>query len=234
MCATPSSACIETGEYSDIAVDATLGAAGVKLKFITKPAYFHWILRRERSARAAQRRAVAGGHQAHSGRRLTYLATPPLRWPASPICSSETASTTPASSPPYRHASRPRRSTSIFTSIPVDRARFDGLVASGDTLRPHPKADRVQRLEAIPRMVWAGLASAHRNAPSKRPRQHSLLVSQARPSARAGDAGEPGLSVPTSTPSRPILAINPRSAGSGARARREAFVRKAAQPAAYL
>src|ERR1700733_15839576 len=30
----------QTGEYSDIAVDATLAPAGVNLKFITKPAYF--------------------------------------------------------------------------------------------------------------------------------------------------------------------------------------------------
>ena len=29
-----------TGEYADIAVDATLVAAGVNLKFMTKPAYF--------------------------------------------------------------------------------------------------------------------------------------------------------------------------------------------------
>ena len=29
-----------TGEYADIAVDATLGAAGVSLKFLTKPSYF--------------------------------------------------------------------------------------------------------------------------------------------------------------------------------------------------
>jgi len=29
-----------TGEYTDIAVDATLGAAGVNLKFLTKPSYF--------------------------------------------------------------------------------------------------------------------------------------------------------------------------------------------------
>src|ERR1700721_1376926 len=30
----------QTGEYSDIAVDATLASGGVTLKFITKPAYF--------------------------------------------------------------------------------------------------------------------------------------------------------------------------------------------------
>src|SRR5271156_2790504 len=30
----------QTGEYADIAVDATLAPAGVNLKFITKPAYF--------------------------------------------------------------------------------------------------------------------------------------------------------------------------------------------------
>ena len=35
----------QTGEYADIAVDATLAAAGVNLKFITKPAYLRRIFR---------------------------------------------------------------------------------------------------------------------------------------------------------------------------------------------
>ena len=67
-----------------------------------------------------------------------------------------------------------------FHADPGDRAKFDGLVASGDTLRPS-KNDAVQRLEAL--RGWLGLAPAHRNAPPKRTRQHSLLVSQARSSA---------------------------------------------------
>ena len=60
----------QTGEYADIAVDATLAPGGSGPEVHHQARVFHWILRRERRWRAAQRRSVAGGDQTHPGRNL--------------------------------------------------------------------------------------------------------------------------------------------------------------------
>ncbi len=191
----------QTGEYADIAVDATLAPAGVNLKFITKPAYFIGYF------------DVSGVPEPPNEGQL--LVATKLTLGATYAPSDTTAAVARitdllkrngfynAGVEPATSKREPTQEVHIdFHADPGQRAKFDGLVANGDTLRPLDKPDQVQRLEAIPRMV-PGLASAHRNAPSEWNRQHSILVSQARSLARSGDAGQLGLSCRRSTPSRP-------------------------------
>ena len=125
----------QTGEYADIAVDATLAPAGVNLKFITKPAYFIGYF------------DVSGVSEPPNEGQLLVATKLVLGGPYAP------GDTTAAvgrivdllkRNGFYNAGVEPTTSTREPTQeVHIDfhadagrRAKFDGLVASGDTLRP--------------------------------------------------------------------------------------------------
>ena len=125
----------QTGEYADIAVDATLAPAGVNLKFITKPAYFIGYF------------DVNGVPEPPNEGQLLVATKLTLGGPYVP---SETTAAVGritdllkrngfynAGIEPATSTREPTQEVHIdFHVDPGKRAKFDGLVASGDTLRP--------------------------------------------------------------------------------------------------
>ncbi|HTB19725.1 MAG TPA: BamA/TamA family outer membrane protein [Bryobacteraceae bacterium] len=128
----------QTGEYADIAVDATLASAGVNLRFITKPAYFIGYF------------DVNGvGDPPNQGQ---LLVASKLTLGADYVPSETTAAVARITDLLKRNgfynvgiepATSTREATQeVHIDFHVDpgrRAKFDGLIASGDTLRPLEK-----------------------------------------------------------------------------------------------
>ena len=128
----------QTGEYADIAVDATLASAGVNLRFITKPAYFIGYF------------DVNGvGDPPNQGQ---LLVASKLTLGADYVPSETTAAVARITDLLKRNgfynvgiepATSTREATQeVHIDFHVDpgrRAKFDGLIASGDSLRPLEK-----------------------------------------------------------------------------------------------
>lgn len=125
----------QTGEYSDIAVDATLAPAGVNLRFITKPAYFVGYF------------DVSGVSEPPNEGQL--LVATKLTLGGAYVPGDTTAAVTRITDllkrngfynpgiEPATSVREPTQEVHIdFHVDPGKRARFDGLVAGGDTLRP--------------------------------------------------------------------------------------------------
>ncbi len=125
----------QTGEYSDIAVDATLAPSGVALKFITKPAYFigyydvNGVPDPPNAGQllVASKLTLGGDYQASQTTAAVARIVDLLKRNGFYNAGVEPATST-------------REDTQEvhidFHVDPGDRAKFDGLVASGDTLRP--------------------------------------------------------------------------------------------------
>ena len=125
----------ETGEYSDIAVDATLAPSGVNLKFITKPAYFIGYFDvngvneppNEGQLLVATKLTLGGAYLPGDTTAAVARITDLLKRNGF-----YSAGVEPAVS-----KREPTQEVHIdFHVDPGQRARFHGLVASGDTLRP--------------------------------------------------------------------------------------------------
>jgi outer membrane protein insertion porin family len=125
----------QTGEYADIAVDATLSPSGVALKFITKPAYFIGYF------------DVSGVPEPPNEGQLLVATKLTLGGPYVPgDTSAAVARITDLLkrngfyNPGVEPATAVREPTQEvhidFHADPGRRARFDGLTATGDTLRP--------------------------------------------------------------------------------------------------
>ena len=125
----------QTGEYSDIAVDATLAPAGVNLKFITKPAYFIGYF------------DVSGvGEPPNEGQLLvaTKLTLGAAYQPGDTTAAVARITDLLKRNGFYNAGVEPATSKreptqEVHIDFHVDageRAKFDGLVANGDTLRP--------------------------------------------------------------------------------------------------
>ena len=125
----------QTGEYADIAVDATLAPAGVNLKFITKPAYFIGYF------------DVKGVSEPPNEGQLLVATKLTLGGTYAP--SDTTAAVARimdllkrngfynAGIEPATSTREPTQEVHIdFHADPGPRAKFDGLIASGDALRP--------------------------------------------------------------------------------------------------
>jgi len=127
----------QTGEYADIAVDATLAPGGVNLKFITKPAYFIGYFDvngvgeppNEGQLLVATKLTLGGAYAPSDTTAAVGYITDLLKRNGF-----YNASVEPATS-----IREPTQEVHIdFQAAPGQRAKFDGLVASGDTLRPLP------------------------------------------------------------------------------------------------
>ena len=128
----------QTGEYADIAVDATLAAGGVALKFLTKPAFFIGYVE------------VYGVPDPPNEGQLLVASKLALGTPYVP---DETAAAVTRivdllkRNGLYNAGVEPESSTREaaqqvqigFQVNPEKRAKFDGLVVSGNTLRPGEK-----------------------------------------------------------------------------------------------
>ncbi len=128
----------QTGEYADIAVDATLAPAGVNLKFITKPAYFIGYF------------DVSGVPEPPNEGQLLVATKLTLGTPYVPgDTTAAVARITDllkrngfynAGVEPATSTRQPTQEVHIdFNADPGQRAKFDGLVAGGDILRPIDK-----------------------------------------------------------------------------------------------
>ncbi len=125
----------QTGEYSDIAVDATLTPAGVNLRFITKPAYFVGYFDvngvseppNEGQLLVATKLTLGGAYLPGDTSAAVARITDLLK---------RNGFYNPGIEP-ATSVREPTQEVHIdFHVDPGKRARFDGLVASGDTLRP--------------------------------------------------------------------------------------------------
>ncbi len=125
----------QTGEYSDIAVDATLAPAGVDLKFITKPAYFIGYFDvngvgeppNEGQLLVATKLTLGGPYAPGDTTAAVGYITDLLKRNGFYSAGVEPATST----------REPTQEVHIdFHADPGKRAKFDGLVADGDTLRP--------------------------------------------------------------------------------------------------
>jgi outer membrane protein assembly complex protein YaeT len=125
----------QTGEYADIAVDASLAPAGVNLKFITKPAYFIGYFDvsgvgeppNEGQLLVATKLTLGAAYQPGDTTVAVARITDLLKRNGFYNAGVEPASAT----------REPTQEVHIdFHVDPGERAKFDGLVASGDTLRP--------------------------------------------------------------------------------------------------
>ncbi len=125
----------QTGEYSDIAVDATLAPAGVNLRFITKPAYFIGYF------------DVSGVPEPPNEGQLLVATKLTLGGPYVPGDTSAAVTHITdllkrngfynAGVEPSTSTREPTQEIHIDYHVdPGPRAKFDGLVAKGDTLRP--------------------------------------------------------------------------------------------------
>lgn len=125
----------QTGEYADIAVDATLTGPGVNLKFITKPAYFigYFDVKgvpeppNEGQLLVATKLTLGGAYVPGDTTAAVDRIADLLKRNGFYNAGVEPATST-------------RESTQEvhidFQADPGPRAKFDGLVANGDTLRP--------------------------------------------------------------------------------------------------
>ena len=125
----------QTGEYSDIAVDATLAPAGVNLRFITKPAYFigYYDVNgvpdppNDGQLLVATKLTLGGDYAASQTTAAVAHIIDLLKRNGFYNAGVEPATST-------------REDTQEvhidFHVDPGNRAKFDGLVANGDTLRP--------------------------------------------------------------------------------------------------
>lgn len=124
-----------TGEYSDIAVDATLAPAGVNLRFITKPAYFVGYFDvngvpeppNEGQLLVATKLTLGGDYAAGETSAAVARITDLLQRNGFYSAGVEPATTT-------RDATQEVHI--VFNVDPGQRAKFNGLIANGDTLRP--------------------------------------------------------------------------------------------------
>jgi outer membrane protein insertion porin family len=127
----------QTGEYADIAVDATLAPAGVNLKFLTKPAYFVGYF------------DVSGVPEPpNEGQSLvatklvlgaTYTPSDTTVAVGRIVDLLKRNGFYNAGVEPTTSKREPTQEVHIdFHADPGLRAKFDGLVAHGDTLRPLP------------------------------------------------------------------------------------------------
>jgi len=125
----------QTGEYSDIAVDATLASGGVTLKFITKPAYFIGYYDvdgvpdppNEGQLLVATKLTLGGGYAASQTTTAVARITDLLKQNGFYNAGVEPAT------------SKREDTQQVHIDFHVDpgnRVKFDGLVANGDTLRP--------------------------------------------------------------------------------------------------
>jgi len=125
----------QTGEYADIAVDATLSPAGVNLKFLTKPAYFIGYF------------DVSGVPEPPNEGQLLVATKLTLGGPYVPTDTTAAVAHIvdllkrngfySAGVEPAVSLREPTQEVHIdFSADPGRRARFDGIVATGDTLRP--------------------------------------------------------------------------------------------------
>jgi outer membrane protein insertion porin family len=142
----------QTGEYAEIAVDATLAPAGVNLKFITKPAYFigyfdvNGVPEPPNDGQLlVATKLVLGGAYAPSdttaavGRIVDLLRRNGFY----------NAGVEPATS-----LREPTQEVHIdFHAAPGKRAYFAGLVANGDTLRP---LNSLIKSSGWKRRLWVG------------------------------------------------------------------------------
>jgi outer membrane protein assembly complex protein YaeT len=127
----------QTGEYSDIAVDATPAAGGVNLKFITKPAYFVGYFDvsgvpdppNEGQLLVASKLTLGGDYLPSQTSAAVDRIADLLKRNGFYNAGIEPAVST----------REPTQEVHIdFHVDPGKRAKFDGLVASGDILRPLP------------------------------------------------------------------------------------------------
>ena len=125
----------QTGEYADIAVDATLAPAGVNLKFITKPAYFIGYFDvsgvseppNEGQLLVATKLTLGGSYSPGDTTAAVTRITELLKRNGFYNAGVEPATST----------REPTQEVHIdFHADTGRRAKFDGLVANGDTLRP--------------------------------------------------------------------------------------------------
>lgn len=128
----------QTGEYADIAVDATVSPAGVNLKFLTKPAFFIGYF------------DVSGVAEPPNEGQLLVATKLTL---GAPYVGGDTTSAVArivdllkrngfyhAAVEPATAFRAPTQEVNIdFSADPGRRARFDGLAATGNTLRPLQK-----------------------------------------------------------------------------------------------
>src|ERR1700733_14046767 len=125
----------QTGEYAEIAVDATLAPAGVNLKFITKPAYFIGYFDvtgvpeppNEGQLLVATKLVLGGAYAPSDTTAAVGRITDLLKGNGFYSTSAEPATST----------REPTQEAHIdFHADLGSRAKFHGLVASGDSLRP--------------------------------------------------------------------------------------------------
>jgi outer membrane protein insertion porin family len=128
----------QTGEYADIAVDATLATAGVNLRFITKPAFFIGYF------------DVNGVPEPPNAGQLLVATKLVLGGPYVPGDTTAAVGRITdllrrngfynAGVEPATATREPTQEVHIDYHVdPGHRAKFDGLVANGDTLRPLDK-----------------------------------------------------------------------------------------------
>ena len=125
----------QTGEYADIAVDATLAPAGVNLKFLTKPAYFIGYFDvngvpeppNEGQLLVATKLTLGGTYAPSDTTAAVGRITDLLKRNGFYNAGVEPATST----------REPTQEIHIdFHADPGQRAKFDGIVANGDALRP--------------------------------------------------------------------------------------------------
>src|ERR1700683_3687852 len=125
----------QTGEYADIAVDATLAPAGVNLKFITKPDYFIGYFDvtgvseppNEGQLLVASKLTLGGTYAPGDTNTAVTRITDLLKRNGFYSTGVEPATST----------REPTQEVHIdFHADTGRRAKFDGLVANGDALRP--------------------------------------------------------------------------------------------------
>jgi outer membrane protein insertion porin family len=125
----------QTGEYADIAVDATLTPAGVNIKFITKPAYFVGYFDvsgvpdppNEGQLLVASKLTLGGTYNPSDTTAAVARITDLLKRNGFYNAGIEPATST-------REATQEVHID--FHADPGRRAKFNGLTASGNTLRP--------------------------------------------------------------------------------------------------
>ena len=221
----------QTGEYADIAVDATLAAAGVNLKFITKPAYFIGHVDVSGVPEPPNEGQLVVATKLALGAHLRARAIPPRRSAASSDLLKRNgfynAGVEPATS-----TREPTQQVHIdFHVDPGKRAKFDGLVATGDTLRPLESLIQSSGWKRL--RGWLGwhpltetrLQNGLDNIRSWYPKHDHLLAQVTLVNLDYH---------PATNTVTPVAGDRQRAAGAGAAAWRQAFGRKTTQPAADL